>query len=61
MDVILNAKNWLLDRVKERTSHDGILLIACCGSVLLFGGLAKLLAGVGLLWGVYTFAMKGES
>ena len=42
MDVISNAKNWLLDRVKERTSHDGILLIACCGSVLLFGGLAKL-------------------
>ena len=61
MDVILDAKNWLLDRVKERTSHDGILLIACCGSVLLFGGLAKLLAWVGLLWGVYTFAMKGES
>lgn len=61
MDVIYNAKDWLLARVKERTSHDGIALIVCCGSVLLFGGLAKLLAWVGLLWGVYTFAMKGES
>jgi len=58
MDVILNAKNWVLDRVKERTSYDGILLIAACGSVLLFGGLAKLLAWVGLLWGVYTLVRK---
>jgi len=58
MDVISNAKNWILDRVKERTSHDGILLIAACGSILLFGGLAKLLAWVGLLWGVYTLVRK---
>ena len=58
MDVLSIAKNWVLDRVKERTSHDGILLIACCGSVLLFGGLAKLLAWVGLLWGVYTLVGK---
>ena len=58
MDVILNAKNWLVDRLKERTSQYGILLIAACGSVLLFGGLAKLLAWVGLLWGVYTLVRK---
>ncbi len=54
MDVINNAKDWLVDRLGERTSHDGIALIIACGSVLLFGGLAKLLAWVGLLWGVYT-------
>ena len=38
----------------ERTSLDGIMLIAICGSVILFGGLAKMLAWVGLAWGVYT-------
>jgi hypothetical protein len=59
MDVS-NAKKWMLARIEERTSHDGIALIAVCGSVILFGGLAKLLAWVGLLWGVYTL-VKGES
>ena len=28
--------------------------IVICGSVILFGGIAKLLAWAGLLWGVYT-------
>jgi len=59
MDVS-NAKKWLTARIEERTSHDGIALIVACGSVILFGGLAKLLAWVGLLWGVYTL-VKGES
>ena len=54
MNMLLNAKNWVMDRAGERTSLDGISLIVVCGSVVLFGGLAKLLAWVGLAWGVYT-------
>ncbi len=54
MDMLLNAKDWIMDRVGERTSLDGLALIVACGSVILFGGLAKLLAWVGLAWGVYT-------
>ena len=54
MDMLLKAKDWVMDRVGERTSIDGLGLIVVCGSVILFGGLAKLLAWVGLLWGVYT-------
>ena len=52
--MLLKAKDWAMDRLGERTSIDGLGLIAGCGSVILFGGLAKLLAWVGLLWGVYT-------
>ena len=52
--MLLKAKDWVMDRVGERTSIDGLGLIVVCGSVILFGGLAKLLAWVGLLWGVYT-------
>ena len=52
--MLLKAKDWVMDRVGERTSLDGVALIVVCGSVILFGGLAKLLAWVGLLWGVYT-------
>ena len=46
--------SWLKDRIKERTSLDGASLIVICGSVILFGGIAKLLAWAGFLWGVYT-------
>ena len=52
--MLLNAKDWVMARLGERTSLDGVALIVVCGSVILFGGLAKLLAWVGLLWGVYT-------
>jgi EamA domain-containing membrane protein RarD len=50
--------NWMKDRLVERTSHDGIALIAVCGSVVLFGGLAKMLAWVGLGYGIYTLVKK---
>ena len=40
--------------MKERTSMDGIALIAICGGVILFGGLAKIAEWVGLAYGVYT-------
>lgn len=57
--MLLNAKNWVMDRLGERTSWDGAALIAVCGSVILFGGLAKLLAWVGLGYGIYTL-VKSE-
>jgi hypothetical protein len=57
--MLLNAKNWVMDRLGERTSLDGAALIAVCGSVILFGGLAKLLAWVGLGYGIYTL-VKSE-
>ena len=53
------AKDWIADRWRQRTSLDGVSLIVICGSVILFGGIAKLLAWVGLLWGIYTL-VKSE-
>ena len=55
--------DWIKARLVERTSHDGIALIAVCGSVVLFGGLAKLLAWVGLGYGIYiaTKRMKAKN
>ena len=58
--MLVKAKDWIMARVKERTSLDGLLLVAAGGSVLLFGGLAKLLAWVAVLWGVYTL-LKAEA
>ena len=48
------AKDWIMDRWLERTSWDGVSLIVICGSVILFGGIAKLLAWVALIWGAWT-------
>lgn len=50
--------DWIKDRIKERTSLDGVSLIVICGSVILFGGIAKLLAWIGLGWGIYTLVQK---
>ena len=58
--MLTTAKNWMMDRVAERTTLDGVGLVAVCGSVILFGGLAKLAAWVGLAWGIYTLD-KSES
>lgn len=52
-------KDWIVDRIGERTSLDGATLIAICGSIILFGGVAKLLAWAGLGWGIWTL-VKGE-
>ena len=46
--------DYIKKLVVERTSYDGVALIGVCGGVILFGGLAKIAAGVGLAWGVYT-------
>lgn len=51
-------KDWVSDRLPERTTWDGATLIAICGSVILFGGIAKLLAWAGLAWGIYTLVQK---
>ena len=50
------VKDWIMDRFYERTSWDGVTIIVVCGSILLFGGVAKLLAWVGLAYGIYTLS-----
>ena len=59
MYMLDTAKDWVMDRVGERTSLDGVSLIVICGSVVLFGGIAKLLAWAGLAYGIYTL-VKSE-
>jgi len=50
---------WVTDRLKERTSWDGIVLIAVGGVVVVMGPLAKLAAYVAIGYGIYTL-VKGE-
>ena len=50
---------YLKDRVAERTSLDGAVIIGVSLAIILFGGLAKLLAWVALAYGIWTL-VKGE-
>ena len=54
MDMVKNKMEWLKARVSERTSWGGAVIIAGCLVILLTGGLAKLLAFAGLLYGAWT-------
>ena len=51
--------DWLKERVSERTSWDGAVLIVVCGLVLFTGGLADILAVAGPAYGAGT-CWKGE-
>lgn len=53
------VKKWLKDRVKERSTLDGVAMVAACGAVILFGDLAQLFAMAGVVYGLCTI-FKGE-
>ena len=48
------TKIYVKKLMQERTSFDGLTLIAICGSIILFGGIAKLAAYAGLAYGLWT-------
>ena len=51
--------NWLKNRLKERTTLDGASLIIICGSIIVLGGIVKIVAWAGLAYGLFT-TIKGE-
>lgn len=51
---------WVKARFKERTSWDGGVIIAVCGSIILFGGIVKLLAWAGLAYGIWAIVSKED-
>jgi|TARA_B100000035_G_C20917274_1_gene516814 hypothetical protein len=46
--------NWLKNRLKERTSLDGVALMALGFLVLFMAPLAKIAAGVAIVYGAWT-------
>lgn len=47
--------DWFKDRLAERTSWDGLILVGVGAVVLLLPGLVKLAAWAAIGWGAYTF------
>jgi len=49
---------YIKEILTERTSLDGAVLIGICGAIILLGGVVKLVAWGGLLYGAYTLLKK---
>jgi hypothetical protein len=47
-------KKWMNSRLKERTSWDGALLVALGLMVLFLAPLAKIAAGIAIVYGGWT-------
>ena len=47
-------KNWISERMKERTSLDGAVLIALGLMILFLAPVAKIAAGLAIAYGVWT-------
>jgi hypothetical protein len=48
------AKAWVQARLGERTTYDGVVIIAICGSYIIFDGIITLGAYAGILYGLWT-------
>ena len=47
-------KNWISERMKERTSLDGAVLVALGLMILFLAPLAKIAAGLAIAYGIWT-------
>ena len=47
-------KNWIKERMKDRTSRDGVVCIALGLMILFLSPLAKIAAGLAIAYGVWT-------
>ena len=56
---IQNAREWISDRVQERTSWDGAIIIGVSVCVLVAAPIIEWLAWPTLLYGIYTL-VKSE-
>jgi len=53
--------DWIKDRLKERTSLDGVSLILMAGLVIIAAPIVKLLAWPALAYGIYTLVKSEEN
>lgn len=58
MDMLKLGKDWIVDRLRERTSWDGAVLIAAGVAYIVLGPLAKVAAYVAIAYGAWTIWKK---
>lgn len=55
---LLKIKEWITARIAERTSWDGVSIIALSVAVLVASPLVKWIAWAGLVYGIYTLVKE---
>jgi hypothetical protein len=56
--LIPQAVAWIKERISERTTWDGGMLIATGVAILFLAPLAKILAGIAIAYGIWTIITK---
>ena len=47
-------KDWIENRLKQRSTVDGILMVAAGAAIIVFSPLTKLIAYAAIVYGAYT-------
>ena len=47
-------KNWIKTKLNERSTMDGILMVAAGAVIIIFSGLAQAIAYAAIAYGAYT-------
>jgi hypothetical protein len=55
---LVKAKEWIEARIAERTSWDGVSIIALSIAILVASPLVKWIAWAGLVYGLYTLVKE---
>lgn len=58
MDILNLLKSWILERFRERTSWDGLVLILAGVVYLVFEPIASIIAYLAIGYGAWTFWKK---
>lgn len=53
------VKKWINDRLKERSSLDGVLMVAAGAAIIIFSPLTKLIAYAAIAYGAWTIYRQG--
>ena len=48
------AKQWVMSRLGERTTYDGAVIVAICGSYIIFDSIITVGAYAGIIYGLWT-------
>lgn len=54
MNIFNKIKNWIINRLNERTTLDGIIIIIFALSTIVFEPLIKIIAWMALAYGIWT-------
>jgi hypothetical protein len=50
--------NWLKSKLTERSSMDGILMVAAGAAIIVFSPLTQMIAYAAIAWGAWTIWRK---